>query len=158
MTVVMLVLGLLVGFGVIFTAVFVVLSRVARKSENEARKQHPDARHIEAGALFFGQESRGAAQMRGNGTLILTSSELVFKQWVVGREFRVRYQDIESIDMPTSFLGKTQGVSLLRVNYLNESGSRDAMAWRVRDPNGLKRSLDEARSSVTSLPSRAEPS
>lgn len=124
---------------------FLVLSQVARKSREAAQRAHPNARHIEAGALFFGQQSRGAGQMRGNGTLIVDDSELIFEQWVTRRELRVPYRAIQSIDHPKSFLGKTQGVPLLRVNYLDDDGTADAMAWRVRDPNALAHKIEEAR-------------
>jgi hypothetical protein len=61
--------------------------------------------------------------MRGNGTLILTGGELLFKQWVVNEEFRIPLKSIQSIETPRSFLGKTQGIQLLKVSYLNESGA-----------------------------------
>jgi hypothetical protein len=138
----------LVGMGLILVLVLAAVSRAARKSAAAARRQYPDARHIEAGALFFGQESRGAGQMRGNGTLIFASSEIIFEQWVVDRKFRIPYRDIESVDLPKSFLGKTQFVPLLRVSYTSDGGSRDSMAWRVRDPSALVRLIDEARAAA----------
>jgi hypothetical protein len=125
--------------------VYAVFSRAARRSEEAARREFPDAHRIEAGALFFGQRSRGAAQMRGNGTLIFAPAELVFRQWVVGREFRIAYRSIQSLETPRSFLGKTQGVKLLQVNYVDGSGAQDAMAWRVRDVNATLRAIEELR-------------
>ena len=145
MNVVVLVVGLVLLFAVIFAVVIVGVSAAAKKSEAAARAEFPNARRIESGALFFGQESRGAAQARGNGTLIFTDDELVFKQWVVNRDFRIPYRSIQSIDSPKSFLGKTQGVALFCVRYTNESGEEDAMAWRVKNLSETTRALEEAR-------------
>jgi hypothetical protein len=134
-----------VSLVVVFGAVYAVFGRYARRDQQTAEQKYPGARHIESGALFFGQESRGSTQMRGNGTLILTDDELLFKQWVVSKEFRIPLRSIQSIETPRSFLGKTQGVQLLKVNYLTESGAPDAIAWRVSDLAGLIRKIEEAR-------------
>ena len=140
----LVVLGVLATFGTL-AIVYAVLSRAARRSEEAARREFPNAHRIEAGALFFGQRSRGAAQMRGNGTLIFAPTELVFRQWVVDREFRIPYRRIESLETPRSFLGKTQGAKLLQVNYVDGSGAQDAMAWRVRDLSATMRVIEELR-------------
>jgi hypothetical protein len=144
-SVVGIVLAVLVGLGIVFRLVFGRLSRVAQGSEATARQQYPDARLIDAGALFFGQQSRGVTQMRGNGTLIVTDSDVIFQQWVIKREFRIPLTAIQSIENPSSFLGKWQGVPLLQINFLNDSGQADAMAWRVRDLSGVQRVIEEAR-------------
>jgi len=140
-----IVLGLAVMLGLVFGIVFIILKRVSQRQQEIARHQYPDSRFVDSGALFFGQQSRGAMQMRGNGTLILTPTELVFHQWMPGREFRIPLKSIQSIENPTSFLGKWQGVPLLRVNFLDENGQTDAMAWRVRDLSGIQRAIEEAR-------------
>ncbi len=134
-----------VGFVLVFGVVYAVIGRYARRDQQTTEQEYPGARHIESGALFFGQKSRGVMQMRGNGTLILTDDELLFKQWVVNKEFRLPLKLIQSIETPRSFLGKTQGVQLLKVSYLNESGAPDAIAWRVRDLAGLIRKIEDAR-------------
>jgi hypothetical protein len=134
-----------VSLVVVFGGVYAVFGRYARRDQQTTEQGYPGARHIESGALFFGQQSRGVMQMRGNGTLILTDNELLFKQWIVNKEFRLPLKSIQSIETPSSFLGKTQGVQLLKVSYLNESGVPDALAWRVRDLAGLIRKIEEAR-------------
>jgi hypothetical protein len=72
--VIAVVVGVVLVGVVLFVAVAAV-SRAARKAAEAARAQYPNARHVEAGALFFGQESRGVTQMRGNGTLVFTNDE-----------------------------------------------------------------------------------
>lgn len=147
LTVLGIVLSLVVGLGIVFGLVFVLLRRVAQRSREAAHQQYPGARLIDSGALFFGQQSRGVGQMRGNGTLIVTDSDIIFQQWVTNREFRIPLTAIQSIENPSSFLGKWQGVPLLQINFLNDSGETDAMAWRLRDLGNVQRVIEEARAS-----------
>jgi len=100
---------------------------------------------IDRAASFFGQESRGATQMRGNGTLILTDTDLIFEMWVPNREFRIALRSIQSIENPTSFLGKSRFTPLLKVVYINDQGTADSMAWQVTDLSNWMRLINEAR-------------
>lgn len=143
--VIILVLGLGLFFVVVFGGVFVVLRNVARQKEASARQRYPEARQIDRAASFFGQESRGVTQMRGNGTLILTDSDLIFEMWVPNREFRIPLRSIQAIENPTSFLGKSRFTPLLKVVYTNDQGATDSMAWQVRDLSGWMRLINEAR-------------
>lgn len=111
--------------------------RVRRAREEAARRKFPDAVRIDSGALFFGRESSGAAQMRGNGTLIFTPAELVFEQWVVDREFRIPYGRIESLETPRSFLGKTQGVKLTARARIAKGEERARLFRRGEDVNPM---------------------
>jgi hypothetical protein len=140
-----LMLGLAVVVAVVFGGVFVVLRNTARQKEASARERYPQARQIDRAASFFGQESRGATQMRGNGTLILTDSELIFEQWVTNRVFRIPLRSIQAIENPSWFLGKSRFAPLLKVVYTNELGKADSMAWQVPDLSGWMRLLNEAR-------------
>lgn len=83
--------------------------------------------------------------MRGNGTLILTDSELIFEMWIPNRQFRIPLQSIQAIENPTWFLGKSRFKPLLKVVYINDQGATDAMAWQVVDLNGWMRLINEAR-------------
>lgn len=143
--VVMLLLGLAVFFSIVFGGVFVVLRNMARQKEASARARYPDARQIDRTASFFGQQSRGVTQMRGNGTLILTDSDLIFEMWILNREFRIPLQSIQSLENPSSFLGKSRFTPLLKVVYTNEQGATDAMAWHVADLGGWMQLLNQAR-------------
>ena len=143
-----IVLSILVVLGVVFGLVLLALRSVAKRSRDTAHQQYPGARLTDAGALFFGQQSRGVGQMRGNGTLIVTDSDVIFQQWVTNREFRIPLTAIQSFESPTSFLGKSQGVPLLKISFLNDSGEADSMAWRVSDLSGVQHVIEEARASV----------
>jgi hypothetical protein len=142
--VLMLILGLVVFFVVVFGGVFVVLRNVARQKEASARERYPNARHIDRAASFFGQESRGVTQLRGNGTLLLTDSDLIFEMWVPNREFRIPLRSIQAIENPASFLGKSRFTPLLKVVYTNDQGTTDSMAWQVPDLSGWMRLVNEA--------------
>lgn len=145
-----IVVTLLVGLGIVFGLAMLLLRGVARRSRNTAHQHYPGARLVDAGALFFGQESRGVGQLRGNGTLIVTDAEVIFQQWMTSREFRIPLTAIQAIENPTSFLGKWQGVPLLKISFLDDSGTADSMAWRVRDLSAVQRAIDEARTSSAS--------
>ena len=140
-----LVLVLLLVFAVLFGGVFVVLGRTARQKEASARQRYPMAQRIDRAASFFGQQLHGVTQLRGNGTLILTDSDLIFEMWIPNTEFRIPLRSIQALENPTSFLGKSRFAPLLKVVYTNEQGSTDAMAWQVPDLSGWMRQIDEAR-------------
>jgi L-2-hydroxyglutarate oxidase LhgO len=67
---------------------------VARQKEAQARERYPNARQIDRTANFFGQESRGVTQIRGNGTLILTDSDLIFEMWVPNKQLRIPLRSV----------------------------------------------------------------
>ncbi len=140
-----LVAAIVLLVALILVIVFMSLRRMAAGREQAARERFPSAKMIVAGANFFGQESRGVTQMRGNGTLVLTDAEVFFEQWMPRREFRIPLTAIQSIETPTSHLGKTNFRPLLKVIFKGETGNTDSMAWLVRDVEGLKRALEEAR-------------
>ena len=137
--------ALAVFFAVVFGGALWILGRMARQKEAGARQRYPRALIIDRTASFFGQESRGATQMRGNGTLILTDSELIFEMWAPSSTFRIPLQAIQRIENPTSFLGKTRFGPLLKVQYVAEDATNEAMAWQVRDLDGWVSRINEAR-------------
>lgn len=143
--VILLLLVLAVFFAIVFGGTFAVLGNIARQKEASARERYPNARQIDRTASFFGQESRGATQMRGNGTLILTEDELIFEMWVPKKEFRIPLRRIISLENPISFLGKSRLAPLLKVVYTNEQGTTDAIAWHVSDLSGWMGLLNEVR-------------
>lgn len=83
---------------------------------------------LSAQANLFGQASAGKTQVRGLGTLLLTSEELVFVQLLPARELRVPRDAITSCRVTRHFLGKTQGRDLLVVTW-DANGMGDAAAF-----------------------------
>ena len=98
---------------------------------NEEYKKGKDIILKSRGANFFGQESSGIFQMRGNGNLILYESFLFFKQWITKKNISISIENIKAIETPRSHLGKAISRPLLKVIYVNESGQLDSIAWYV---------------------------
>jgi hypothetical protein len=130
---------------VIAVIVFAATSTVYVMQQNRAAKErYPNAKLIVPGANFYGQESFGVTQLRGNGILVLTDTELYFKKWLQGREYHIPYAAIQAVETPTSFLGKTNFRPLVKVVFRNDSGQIDSMAWLVRDVEALKGAIEAA--------------
>jgi hypothetical protein len=138
-------IGIVVFVLVIIAAVFIPLRRLAAQREQAARQRFPNAKRIVPGALFYGQESRGVRQLRGNGTLVLTDSELYFEKWLPRHEHRITLDAIQAIETPSSYLGKTNFRPLLKVVFKDAAGNIDSMGWLVSDLEGTIRALEEAR-------------
>jgi hypothetical protein len=134
--------------GMLLVGMLFALRSLAVGRERAAQIRFPNARAIVSGANFFGQESSGVGQLRGNGTLVLTDQELYFERWLPQREYRIPLSAIHSIETPTAFLGKSNSRPLLKVNYQDADGNTDAMAWLLPDLAGFKRQLEESLSSV----------
>jgi hypothetical protein len=118
--------------------------RAAARVQAEALQQRfPNATLVPAN--FFGQESAGVTQLRGNGMLVLTDTELYFERLWPRREYRIPLAAIEAVETAHSFLGKTNFQPLLKVTFRTHNGQIDAMAWLVPDVEGLKRTLEKAR-------------
>jgi hypothetical protein len=84
-------------------------------------------------ANFFGVESKGKAQMRGNGCLVATADEIVFVMWLPRREVRIPREHVIGIERARWHLGKSVGRELLRVRFTNDAGAPDSVAWWVAD-------------------------
>jgi hypothetical protein len=140
---------IIIILALIFTVVFgVTLSILRRETMSRAQaigKKFPNARLIVPGANFYGQESKGKMQMRGNGTLALTEEELYFEWLVPRREFRIPLSAIQAVETPSSYLGKTNFRPLLKVVFQNDAGQTDSMAWLVPDVEAARQEVEAAR-------------
>jgi hypothetical protein len=140
-----LVFAILIVVGA-FAAIAAVLERVqvsARAQAQAVQARFPNAQVVQAN--FFGQESAGVMQLRGNGALALTDTELYFERLWPRREYCIPLAAIEGIETPSSYLGKTNFQPLLKVVFRNESGQLDSMAWLVPDVKALKQTIEMAR-------------
>lgn len=118
--------------------------RLGRRREKEILTQF-DAQKIvlQAAANFFGQQSRGRGQLRGNGLLILTNDELYFAMWWPRREWRLPRGKITGAEIVKSFLGRTRFQPLLKINFLNATGQADIAAWLVAEPEKWQEKIGE---------------
>ena len=96
-------------------------------------------------AHFYGRESIGHFQAKGNGVLVMTADELYFLKALPKPEFRIPINSITAVSNPRSHLGKTNVAKLLRVDF-NSGGEKDAIAWMVGDEvEASTQAVEEAR-------------
>jgi hypothetical protein len=88
---------------------------------------------VDDAANFFGRESRGVLQLRGNGCLALSDDTLAFAMWFPRRTLVVPRASITAVEATDSHLGKRIGRPLLRIRFTGPDGEPDAAAWYVRD-------------------------
>ncbi len=95
-------------------------------SEREILKKSIDAN-------FFGLQTLGIGQLRGNGLLILTERDVIFNRYVPKKEFRIPLKSIIRIESSKSHLSKTISRFLLKIVFINSKGEEDSIAWTVGD-------------------------
>ncbi len=138
-----IVLSVLV-FGV--TGLTVWLRSVFREMREEVKKRFRRKkilrRHNFAG--FFGLESLGHSQVRGNGILVLGEDELYFAKALPRRETVIPLASITDVSNPRSHLGKSNVVKLLRVEFKIQS-KQDAAAFAVDDVEAWTAAVEDAR-------------
>lgn len=143
-----------IGSAILF---FVVVMFVVRMFVQSLRgrgraaidKRYPASKVVLSETLTqsFGQQSKGAAQLRGSGALALTDTELFFMMYVPSREVVIPLSAIVAVSLVRSHLGKTQGVNLLHVRYTGE-GIEDAIAWRLPAPEAWKAKIEALHASA----------
>ena len=100
-------------------ALVVVIRLIARAIEKKraaevmARFAGQEVLGASSQALFFGQESKGMGQVRGNGVLVLTPELLYFELWAPRRRFEIPVESITAVSSPRSHLGKSRFRPLL---------------------------------------------
>ena len=88
---------------------------------------------IDERANFFGLESSGMSQIRGNGCLAATDDEALFHMWLPKKQIHISRGRITSVSRTNSHLRKTVGRPLLLVTFTNDEGHPDSAAWLVGD-------------------------
>ncbi len=92
----------------------------------------------------FGQESKGRGQVRGLGLLYLTDEEIFFGMYVPKKDFHILLDHIHGISTPKWHLGKTKNKPLLKIEFTNNVGEVDSIAWQVKDLDLWKNSLEDS--------------
>lgn len=88
---------------------------------------------LDEGSNFFGLQSKGVRQIRGNGCLALSPDEILFVMWWPRRELRIARDRITGVERTKWHIGKTVGRNLLKVHFVNDAGAADSAAWYVSD-------------------------
>ncbi|MFB2975791.1 hypothetical protein [Microseira sp. BLCC-F43] len=140
----------LVGISLwVFFSVF--LKRMQTSGQQRLHERFTDDQILrsETTANFFGLESRGRGQLRGNGVLALTRQELWFSQFITREEIRIPLVEIQGVSQVNSHLGKRIiGRQVVKVEFQTATGG-DAAAWLVGDPNGWKTAIESAMQART---------
>lgn len=93
-------------------------------------------------ANFFGVKSKGSAQVRGNGALVLTKKELYFIRAVPSKEYSIPISAIRKVSLPKTFNGKLTFVPLLCVHYDTKNGE-DSIAWALKNAKKWKDAIEK---------------
>ena len=114
-----------------------MLKKIFKKRINEIHEKFKDKKVLIFDDIsnFFGQESLGAWKIRGNGVLILTDEELFFGMWKPKKGLSINVKSILEITNPKSHLRESTFIKLLKINFKNENGESDSVAWFVRNLN-----------------------
>ncbi|WP_415971968.1 hypothetical protein [Rhodococcus sp. 077-4] len=136
---------LIVGIAVL---VKVLVRRLSSSSQSAIAQQFADSSVVKSDPManFFGLGSKGGAQVRGNGALVLTDSELWFRRIGSSTLLRIPLQDIDGADVTGSHAGKTVGRSLLRVHFRTEAAA-DSAAWLVENPESWVHAIESDKMS-----------
>lgn len=103
--------------------------RIQREDEVSRALAGQEIRFRDPSANFFGVESLGRTQVRGNGILTVTGEGVHFLMWVPRREFWVPAEKITGVETARAHLGKTMGRDLVKLTYINPDGAADSGAW-----------------------------
>jgi len=123
------------GSVLLVVGVIYLIRKLLSKAMADVNAEYPEHTRILTCPManLFGVKSSGMKQIRGNGILLLTASEIYFRMLLPAREFRVPLGSIKSVETPVSFLGKTKGIKLLKIDFINDTGEADSAAWLVSD-------------------------
>ena len=130
---------ILVGGGLfIFFTVFWDKMQVTGVERIQERFPTEEIILSETTANFFGLESRGSWQIRGNGVLVLTPNELWFSRFIKRDDITIPINTIQEVRLVDSHLGKRiLGRKLIYVQFETSAG-KDSIAWLVADPERWK--------------------
>lgn len=84
------------------------------------------------GINFSGLESKGLAQIRGNGFMALTDQDLRITRAVPAAEWRIPHRQIKGVTLQSSFLGKRRGMKVLVIAF-EQAGQPDRIGIYVRN-------------------------
>jgi hypothetical protein len=150
-----------VALGVsLFIAVFALASfwirRLRRSAIAQLREELGTERVYQVDDCnFFGVSSSGYGQVRGNGMLALTEKGIHFRMLAPRKNFFIPLNSVREVSHPRSFLGKSKARTLLRVDFFNVQGEKDAAAWLVPHHEWWGRAIMDMRAGMEPPPHSA---
>ena len=150
-------LSILGGLAALFMILRSTMGAVRKKLEAHVEEKFDKKEIVAAstGANFFGQQSKGGRQIRGNGALVLTKEALYFVRAAPLKEFSLPIQSITEVTLPRSFAGKSIFSALLCIHYRADE-QQDAMAWAIKDPKQWKAAIEALMRSHAKTDHRTE--
>ena len=139
-------LYLILGVQVIVILIIIILvrniqNRKVKEVLNKLDKERILA--INSKANFFGLQSLGLTQLKGNGVLVLMESEVYFEMWVPKKVIRIPLESIKDIKETKFYLGKTKFKPLLKISFINDENEEDSCTWLVSNIKGWKEKLQK---------------
>lgn len=143
---VIVIAGAVAGFVLLGLLIKVITSATAKAGAAKIAQRFPDRSVVlkeDPMANSLGQTSKGVAQLRGNGGLVLTADALHF--FGIGRDdLVIPLRDITSVETTKSHLGKSIFRPLLKVNFAD-----DSIAFYVADLVGWTNAIEQQRARAT---------
>ncbi len=90
-------------------------------------------RFMDKHALYVAQQSDGYSHTRGIGYLVLTDDELYFKRQLGDKVATIPIHSILEVGETRKLAGQSQWKRMLRVDFRNQKGETDAIAWGVKE-------------------------
>ena len=136
--------SVIVGLLFLFVIMGLIYSRMGRRLHKLIADRFDKEEMLGATtrANFFGIKSKGGAQVRGNGALVLTINALYFIRAVPQKEYKIPIRSIRNISMPRMFNGKSAFVPLLCISYDTEYGE-DSIAWALKGAKKWKATIEK---------------
>ena len=118
-----------------FVILFLKMQKIRKGSRETLAKRYSSGDILchDNFAEYFGMESFKGKQVRGKGVLVLAQSELYFLRLHPRMELCIPLKKIKRCVTPSSFLGKSINKRLLKVEFQDEGGALNAVAWHVGD-------------------------
>ena len=149
-------LPILTVISVAFVIVFILMMQLRMKQMQQATHvldeyQLEKTIAYTSAANFIGIESVGVRQVRGNGFLLLTDTNLVFERLAPKLRVKIPVRKIQRVDLVQSFLGKRNVKAILRVVYLNDEAQLDSMGILVRETERWQRLIKNTSDTVKKI-------
>ena len=135
-----------------FVIIFVRMHKIRKEYRETLAKKYSSGDIIchDNSAHYFGMELFKGKQNRGKGILVLAQNELYFLKLLPRIELCIPIKRIKRCVTTMNFLGKSIHKPLLKIDFKDEDGALNSVAWHVRDlvtfENSLKLQRKKSRS------------
>lgn len=123
-------MGILIFLAVI--AMAIIRQMETRKITNRFTKE--DVRMVAFATTFYGVESLNRKPQRIQGAMILTSDALVFQSRFGDKGYDLPLSAIVGIGTTDKFCNKSLYQTVVSINFKNETGSPDRVAYKIPHP------------------------